>query len=153
MAGDLAINESSFIIGIDLPVDGGTRPDNCVAPISAGGSSMDSSLIRSDGSKLEPQTGQISVAVIGGGIGGLAAALSLLPAGLDVHVYEQAREMREVGAGIQVSPNATRILNRLGLAETLATVGVQPLTLRQRRWDDGRTLSCAPLGDTVEDAC
>jgi salicylate hydroxylase len=114
---------------------------------------MDSSLIRSDRPKLEPQTGPISVAVIGGGIGGLAAALALLRAGLDVHVYEQAREIREVGAGIQVSPNATRILNRFGLAETLATMGVQPLTLRQRRWDDGRTLSCAPLGDTVKDAC
>jgi salicylate hydroxylase len=96
---------------------------------------------------------QTSVAVIGGGIGGLAAGLSLLRAGLDVHVYEQAREMREVGAGIQVSPNATRILNRLGLAETLATVSVQPLTLHQRRWDDGRTLSCAPLGETMEAAC
>jgi salicylate hydroxylase len=95
----------------------------------------------------------ISIAVIGGGIGGLAAALSLLRAGLDVHVYEQAPEAREVGAGIQVSPNATRILHRLGLAEPLATTGVRPLTLRQRRWDDGRTLSCAPLGEAIEAAC
>ena len=95
---------------------------------------MDSSLIRLNRAKPEPQSGRISAAVIGGGIGGLAAALSLLRAGLDGHVYEQAREMREVGAGIQVSPNATRILNRLGLAETLATVGVQPSSLRQRRW-------------------
>jgi salicylate hydroxylase len=90
------------------------------------------------------------VAIVGGGIGGLAAALSLLRAGLDVHVYEQAPEMREVGAGIQVSPNATRILHRLGLAETLAMVGVRPLALHQRRWDDGRTLSCAPLGEAIE---
>lgn len=95
----------------------------------------------------------ISIAVIGGGIGGLAAALSLFRAGLDVHVYEQARDMREVGAGIQVSPNATRILHRLGLAEKLAIVSVQPLALHQRRWDDGRTLSCAPLGEAVEAAC
>src|SRR5215472_10303165 len=97
--------------------------------------------------------GQISVAIIGGGIGGLAAVLSLLRTGLDVHVYEQARELREVGAGIQISPNATRILNRLGLTETLTTVGVKPLALRQRRWDDGRTLSCAQLGDAMEAAC
>jgi 2-polyprenyl-6-methoxyphenol hydroxylase-like FAD-dependent oxidoreductase len=68
-------------------------------------------------------------------------------------VYEQTQEVREVGAGIQVSPNATRILHRLGLAEPLATTGVQPLTLRQRRWNDGRTLSYAPLGEAVESAC
>lgn len=77
----------------------------------------------------------------------------MLRAGLDVHVYEQAREVREVGAGIQVSPNATRILNRLGLAESLATMGVQPLALHQRRWEDGHTLSRAPLGEAIETAC
>jgi len=94
-----------------------------------------------------------SIAVIGGGIGGLAAALSLVRAGFDVHVYEQMREAREVGAGIQISPNATRILHRLGLAEKLRTMGVQPLALRQRRWDDGRTLGFAPLGESLEQAC
>ena len=51
------------------------------------------------------------VAVIGGGIGGLGAALSLFRAGFDVHVFEQARALREVGAGIQVSPNASRVLH------------------------------------------
>src|SRR5579862_7809623 len=63
------------------------------------------------------------------------------------------REAREVGAGIQISPNATRILHRLGLAEKLRTMGVQPLALRQRRWDDGRTLGFAPLGESLEQAC
>jgi salicylate hydroxylase len=96
---------------------------------------------------------EISIAVIGGGIGGLAAALSLRRAGFDVSVYEQAREVREVGAGIQVSPNATRILHGLGLAEQLATMGVQPLVMRQRRWDDGRTLGHAQLGETLATAC
>jgi len=96
---------------------------------------------------------ETSIAIIGGGIGGLAAALSLLRAGIDVHVYEQMREVREVGAGIQISPNATRILHRLGLAETLANMGVQPLALRQRRWDDGRTLGRAPLGEALATAC
>jgi 2-polyprenyl-6-methoxyphenol hydroxylase-like FAD-dependent oxidoreductase len=65
------------------------------------------------------------VAVIGGGIGGLGAALSLLRAGLDVHVYEQAQALREVGAG-QVSPNASRVLHGLGLADKLAELGVRP---------------------------
>jgi salicylate hydroxylase len=94
-----------------------------------------------------------SVAVIGGGIGGLAAALSLLRAGLDVHVYEQADQLRDVGAGIQISPNASRILRRLGLAEASAVYGVTPLALRQRRWKDGHTLQCTPLGAAVEHAC
>jgi len=89
----------------------------------------------------------ISVAIIGAGIGGLTAALSLLRAGFDVHVYEQARTLREVGAGIVISPNATRILHRLGLAEPLSKLGVRPREWRQRRWDDGRILLCAELAE------
>src|SRR6202521_3741985 len=81
-----------------------------------------------------------SVAIIGGGIGGLAAAVSLLQAGFDVHVYEQVRAPREVGAGIVLTPNATRLLYRLGFRAKLETLGVAPLAWRQRRWDDGSTL-------------
>jgi salicylate hydroxylase len=92
---------------------------------------------------------RLSVGIAGGGIGGLTAALSLLQRGFDVHVYEQAREFAEVGAGIQVSPNASRILHRLGLADALAGMGVRPLAWRQRRWDDGRTLLRTPLADVV----
>src|SRR5688500_14500303 len=92
----------------------------------------------------------LSVAIIGGGIGGLAAALSLLRVGIDAHVYEQARTLGEVGAGIQISPNAARILHRLGLEESLASTAVKPVASLQRRWDDGRTLLRAPLGDVVE---
>jgi salicylate hydroxylase len=76
----------------------------------------------------------------------------MLRRGFDVHVYEQAREFGEVGAGIQVSPNASRILHRLGLADALARIGVRPLAWHQRRWDDGLTLLHTPLGDTVIDA-
>ena len=93
-----------------------------------------------------------SIAVIGGGIGGLTAALSLLQEGFNVRVYEQAREFRELGAGIQISPNASRIFHRLGLADKLAKTGVRPLAWHQRRWDDGRTLLRTPLGETVEAA-
>ncbi|MEJ8851764.1 FAD-dependent monooxygenase [Variovorax rhizosphaerae] len=91
-----------------------------------------------------------AIAIVGGGIGGLTAALSLLHAGFDVHVYEQMKDLREVGAGIQISPNASRILHRLGLAGKLAAMGVRPLAWHQRRWDDGRTLLHTPLGETVE---
>src|SRR5215475_2505397 len=94
----------------------------------------------------------LSVAIIGGGIGGTAAALSLLQSGFDVHLYEQARELREVGAGIQISPNASRILHRLGLGVALANMGVKPLAFHQRRWDDGRTLLRSPLAKAMEAA-
>lgn len=93
---------------------------------------------------------RLRIAIVGGGIGGLAAALSLLRAGFDVHVHEQAREIGEVGAGIQISPNAARLLHRLGLAEGMAETGVKPLWRHQRRWQDGRTLSRGPLGPEAE---
>ncbi len=92
----------------------------------------------------------LSIAVIGGGIGGTAAALSLLRAGFDVQVYEQASALGEVGAGVQISPNASRILHRLGLADALARMGVKPIAWHQRRWQDGRTLLRTPIADAME---
>jgi len=92
------------------------------------------------------------VAVIGAGIGGTAAAINLLRAGFDVHVYEQARALREVGAGIQVSPNASRVIDRLGFGDELAKIGVRPEAFHQRRWQDGRTLLKSPLGEAVREA-
>ena len=94
----------------------------------------------------------MKIAVIGGGIGGLSAALHLLKAGLDVHVYEQSPRIGEIGAGIQISPNASRLLIRLGLEPAMDRVGVRPVAIHQRRWDDGRTLQRAPLGPEVEEA-
>ncbi len=92
------------------------------------------------------------VIVIGGGIGGLSAALHLLRAGFDVQVYEQAPRITEIGAGIQISPNASRLLIRLGLKPALDAAGVFPKAVHQRRWDDGRTLQRAPVGRDVEEA-
>jgi salicylate hydroxylase len=91
------------------------------------------------------------VGVVGGGIGGLTAALSLLTAGFDVHVYEQAARLGEVGAGVQVSPNASRVLHGLGLGDDLARTGVKPVAWHQRRWDDGRTLLRTPLAEALEE--
>src|SRR6185436_10866658 len=90
------------------------------------------------------------IAVIGGGIGGLSSALHLLKAGFDVEVYEQAPRITEIGAGIQISPNASRLLIRLGLRPALDAAGVFPQAVHQRRWDDGRTLQRAPVGPEVE---
>jgi salicylate hydroxylase len=92
------------------------------------------------------------IAIIGGGIAGLSAALQLLKPGFDVNVYEQAAAIGEIGAGIQISPNASRLLVRLGLKPAMDKVGVRPLAVHQRRWDDGRTLQRAPLGPEVEAA-
>ena len=92
------------------------------------------------------------VGVVGGGIGGLTAAVSLLQRGFDVHVYEQASQLSEVGAGVQISPNASRVLHGLGLKDDLARTGVRPLAWHQRRWDDGRTLLESPLAEPLEAA-
>ena len=88
--------------------------------------------------------------IVGAGIGGLTAALALRAAGLDVTVYEQADALREVGAGIQLAPNATRLLHRLGLAGALARVGVRPDAIEHKRWQDGRVLLRQPLGEMCE---
>jgi salicylate hydroxylase len=93
-----------------------------------------------------------SIGVVGAGIGGLTAALALLRAGFDVQVYEQASALHEIGAGVQVSPNASRVLHWLGLADPLARTGVRPLAWHQRRWDDGRTLLRTPLAEPLEAA-
>ena len=87
-----------------------------------------------------------AVAVVGGGIGGLAAALALLRAGFDVRVYEQSQALSEVGAGIQLAPNCTRVLRRLGVLPAVERVAFAPATFEFRRWDDGRLLSQTPLG-------
>ncbi|HET9017063.1 MAG TPA: FAD-dependent monooxygenase [Thermomicrobiaceae bacterium] len=85
--------------------------------------------------------------IVGGGIGGLCAALALRRAGLEVHVYEQANVLREVGAGVAVGPNATRVLHGLGLAEAVRAVGVLPLSHDTRDWHTGAVLGRVPLGE------
>jgi 2-polyprenyl-6-methoxyphenol hydroxylase-like FAD-dependent oxidoreductase len=95
---------------------------------------------------------QTSIAIIGGGIGGLSAAALLLRSGFDVQVYEQAKNLGEVGAGINIGPNASRILYRIGIADELGRIGVKPASFDQRRWDDGRLLLRSPLGEAVETA-
>jgi salicylate hydroxylase len=88
--------------------------------------------------------------VIGGGIGGMACAIALRRAGLDVSLFEQTREQREVGAGIQISPNASLLLGRYGLGEAMARVAVRPSAIVFRRWQDGAVLGREELGDSIE---
>src|SRR5260221_11020956 len=84
--------------------------------------------------------------MIGGGIGGLAAALSLLKRGIDVEVYEQAPELKEVGAGIQISSNGPRVLYALGLEDALKRVQVLPSRRVIRHWSSGETWNWFDLG-------
>ncbi len=93
----------------------------------------------------------LHIAVIGGGLGGMTAALALHQAGFVVEVYEQAPELTEVGGGINMGPNAARILYRLGLGEALDREAVRPASTHQRRWQDGRTLQRAPLNPLCEE--
>jgi salicylate hydroxylase len=93
----------------------------------------------------------LRIAIIGAGIGGLSAALALRQAGFDVDVHEQAAELTEVGGGINMAPNAVRVLRRLGLAPGLDRDGVRPLTAHQRRWWDGSTLQKAPVNPLCEE--
>ena len=91
------------------------------------------------------------IAIVGGGIGGLAAALFLRDAGIDATVYEQSSALREVGAGLVVAPNMVRPLRRLGLGDALAAVAVElDAAWEFRRWADGRVLSVQPMGALCE---
>ena len=86
------------------------------------------------------------IVVVGAGIGGLATALALLRRGLDVEVYEQAPQLGEVGAGIQISSNGTRVLYALGLEEALGRVQVLPSRRQIRHWSTGETWDWFELG-------
>ena len=63
------------------------------------------------------------MAIVGGGIGGVAAANALLRRGIDVRVYEQASALTEVGAGVALQPNGVRMLRRLGFGADAARAG------------------------------
>ncbi len=78
------------------------------------------------------------IIVVGGGIGGLGAAIALLQRGFEVEVLEQAGELREVGAGIQLSPNGARALNMLGVFETLRELSCHTDEKEIRQWQTGR---------------
>ncbi|MGB7036868.1 MAG: FAD-dependent monooxygenase [Xanthobacteraceae bacterium] len=95
-------------------------------------------------------TGARSVIVAGAGIGGLTAALALARNGFRVVVLEQAERLAEVGAGIQLSPNATRLLLELDLGDRLRGHVVAPVALRVHDGASGREIVRMPLGEAPE---
>jgi salicylate hydroxylase len=86
------------------------------------------------------------IVVIGGGIGGLTVALALLRQGLEVEVYEQSSELKEVGAGVQIGANGTRVLHALGLRQPLERWQVTPSGKEARLWNTGQSWKTLDLG-------
>jgi salicylate hydroxylase len=85
------------------------------------------------------------VAIIGGGIAGLAAALALHRRGVEVTVYEQAGALSEIGAGVQMTPNAMNALRLLGLEESAMAVAFEPESQILRSWRSGRVIYRTPI--------
>src|SRR3954463_3136610 len=90
--------------------------------------------------------GNPRVLVAGGGIGGLTAALALLRMGCDVEVCEQAAELREVGAGLQLAANGTRALYALGIGDELKALSCEAESKEIRIWNSGETWKLHDLG-------
>jgi 6-hydroxynicotinate 3-monooxygenase len=84
--------------------------------------------------------GNMRIAVIGAGLGGLSAAGFLQRAGFPVTVYEQAPTFSRIGAGIILSANVTKALRRLGIERALVTAGITPHCYISRAWDTGETM-------------
>ncbi len=89
--------------------------------------------------------GTLRVAVIGAGIGGLAAACALRQRGFEIAVYERAPELGEVGAGLQLGPNAVKVLRALGVADALKHLAFEPVNIVSLGWDDARLRFREPL--------
>ncbi|MGW4793726.1 FAD-dependent oxidoreductase [Nonomuraea sp. NPDC004297] len=91
--------------------------------------------------------GSIDVLIVGGGIGGLSTAYALARKGLRARVLEQAKEFGEVGAGIQIAPNCTRILDEYGLLDEAKSLGLLPTGMVMRDAVDGSELTRLDLTD------
>ncbi len=94
---------------------------------------------------------KLNVAIVGAGIGGLAAAACLRRIGVNVTIYEQARQFARVGAGIQQSPNSVRVLRAIGLESRLRELAFQPAAALNRQSDTGELLWERAMGASSED--
>ncbi len=90
----------------------------------------------------------MKVLVIGGGIAGLTTALCCAERGMHVVIFEQASEFKEVGAGLQLSPNGTRVLYKLGLQTQLEDLAFRPKSLDMKLGHSGKNVFSIPLTDT-----
>src|SRR5882672_3053255 len=91
-----------------------------------------------------------SLAIIGAGMGGLTLAAALHRRGFDARVYEQAPAFVRLGAGIQMSPNAMRVLRGIGLEPAIRATAFRPHSWTNREWDSGAMRYELPLGAEAE---
>jgi len=87
----------------------------------------------------------LRVAIIGAGIGGLAAACALRQRGIEVALYERATKLEEVGAGLQIGPNSVKVFRALGLEDELRKNAFEPINMVSLAWDDARLRFREPL--------
>src|SRR5215470_12948851 len=95
---------------------------------------------------MMPSSERPKVLIAGAGIGGLVAGLSMLERGIDVEIFEQAEELRELGAGVQLSANGTRVLIALGLEQAMQGIACEPSGKQIRLFSTGRTWKLFDLG-------
>jgi 2-polyprenyl-6-methoxyphenol hydroxylase-like FAD-dependent oxidoreductase len=93
---------------------------------------------------------RLNIAIAGAGLGGLAAAVALRDAGVNVRVFEQARQFARVGAGIQMPPNAMKVLRAIGAEQGLLAIGLQPVSNLNLEHDTGRVTNELPLAGVME---
>lgn len=91
----------------------------------------------------------LRIAIVGAGIGGLTAAAALHQRGVEVQVYERATHLSEVGAGLQMAPNAVKVLRALGLEDKFATFAPEPTRRLSLTWDTGATREQVPMRDAM----
>ncbi len=90
-----------------------------------------------------------SIAIVGGGMGGLATAATLGQLGINVTIYEQAKEFTRIGAGIQMMPNSMRVLRQIGVEDTLRRTSFQPYSHLNREWDTGKIIRELPMPEDL----
>jgi len=94
---------------------------------------------------------RMAVAICGGGVGGMAAAIALHAQGHDVTIFEQAPRFGRVGADVNLTPNAVHALDRLGAGERLRASAARPTHRISRMWDTGAETSRLPMSTEAED--
>ena len=94
----------------------------------------------------------LKIAIVGAGIGGLCAASMLRRIGIDVRIFEQAQRFARVGAGIQIPPNAMKVLRTIGAEPELRRIGLLPKSNLNLEHDTGNVTNDLPLAEAAEAA-